>query len=56
MAEIAKVEYTDSRDKRPAQIVFGAGAFSRGLFYLPIALILLLLPREYLQEMLTSRG
>ena len=24
--EIAKTEHTDSRDKRPAQIVFGAGA------------------------------
>jgi len=48
--EIAKVEHTDSRDKRPAQIVFGAGvAFFRGLGFLPIALFLLLLPVKYLQ-------
>ena len=33
--EIAKIEHTDSRDKRPAQIVFGAGvAFFRGLAFL----------------------
>jgi LssY C-terminus len=57
VAEIAKVEYTDSRDKRPAQIVFGAGvAFSRGLFYLPIALILLLLPAQYLQGNVDIQG
>jgi LssY C-terminus len=50
VAEIANVEYTDSRDKRPAQIVFGAGvAFFHGLFFLAIALILLLLPTQYLQ-------
>ena len=57
VAEIAKVEYTDSRDKRPAQIVFGAGvAFTRGLFYLPIALILLLLPAQYLQGNVDIQG
>ena len=57
VAEIAKVEYTDSRDKRPAQIVFGAGvAFSRGLFYLPIALILLVLPAQYLQGNVDIQG
>ena len=51
VAEIAKVEHTDSRDKRPAQIVFGAGvAFFRGLAFLPIALLLLLLPVQYLQQ------
>jgi len=48
--EIAKVEHTDSRDKRPAQIVFGAGvAFFRGLIFLPLALLLLLLPAKYVQ-------
>jgi len=46
--EIAKVEYTDSRDKRPAQIVFGAGVgFFRGLFFWAVALVLLLLPAKY---------
>jgi hypothetical protein len=51
VAEIAKVEHTDSRDKRPAQIVFGAGvAFLRGLAFLPVALILLLIPVRYLQQ------
>jgi LssY C-terminus len=46
--EIAKVEHTDSRDKRPAQIVFGAGVgFFRGLAFLPIALLLLFLPSKY---------
>jgi LssY C-terminus len=50
VAEIAKVEHTDSRDKRPAQTVFGAGvAFLRGLAFLPLALLLLLLPVQYLQ-------
>ena len=40
--ETAEVEHTDSRDKRPAQIVFGAGVgFFRGLGYLLIALLLL---------------
>ena len=49
---VAEVEHTDSRDKRPAQIVFGAGvAFLRGLAFLPIALLLLLLPVQYLQEL-----
>jgi LssY C-terminus len=48
--EIAAVEHTDSRDKRPAQIVFGAGvAFFRGLAFLPIALFLLVIPVQYLQ-------
>ena len=57
VAEIAKVEYTDSRDKRPSQIVFGAGvAFFRGLFYLPIALILLLVPAQYLQGNVDIQG
>jgi len=57
VAEIAKVEYTDSRDKRPSQIVFGAGvAFFRGLFYLPIALILFLLPAQYLQGNVDIQG
>jgi LssY C-terminus len=46
--EVAKVEHTDSRDKRPAQIVFGAGVgFFRGLGYLMLALVLLLLPVQY---------
>jgi hypothetical protein len=50
VSEIAKAEHTDSRDKRPAQIVFGAGvAFFRGLAFLPIALLLLLLPPQYAQ-------
>ncbi|HEX3199429.1 MAG TPA: LssY C-terminal domain-containing protein, partial [Propionibacteriaceae bacterium] len=57
VAEIAKIEYTDSRDKRPAQIVFGAGvALFRGLFFLPIALILLLLPAQYLQGNVDLQG
>ena len=52
VANIARVEHTDSRDKRPAQTVFGAGvAFFRGLAFLPIALLLLLLPAQYLQSM-----
>jgi LssY C-terminus len=46
--EVAKVEHTDSRDKRPAQIVFGAGVgFFRGLGYLLIAFVLLLLPIQH---------
>jgi hypothetical protein len=46
--ETAVGEHTDSRDKRPAQIVFGAGvAFLRGLAFLPIALLLFLLPAQY---------
>jgi hypothetical protein len=50
--ETAAVEHTDSRDKRPAQIVFGAGvAFFRGLAFLPIAVLLLLLPTtQYVQD------
>jgi hypothetical protein len=49
--EIAKIEHTDSRDKRPAQIVFGAGvAFFRGLAFLPIALLLLLIPARYFEQ------
>jgi hypothetical protein len=49
--EIAKIEHTDSRDKRPAQIVFGAGvAFFRGLAFLPIALLLLLIPVRYVEQ------
>ena len=49
--QIAEVAHTDSRDKRPAQITFGAGvAFIRGLAFLPIALILLLIPIQYLQQ------
>jgi hypothetical protein len=49
--DIAKIEHTDSRDKRPAQIVFGAGvAFFRGLAFLPIALLLLLIPAKYFQS------
>jgi hypothetical protein len=52
VANIARVEHTDSRDKRPAQTVFGAGvAFFRGLAFLPIALLLLLLPAQYIQGM-----
>jgi hypothetical protein len=48
--ETAAVEHTDSRDKRPAQIVFGAGvAFLRGLGFVSIAMLLLLLPAQYAQ-------
>ncbi len=55
--EVAKVEYTDSRDKRPAQIVFGAGVgFFRGLGYLLIALVLLLLPVQYVPEVDVEGG
>jgi hypothetical protein len=47
--EVARVQHTDSRDKRPAQIVFGAGVgFFRGLGYLLIALVLLLLPVQHI--------
>jgi hypothetical protein len=51
--ETAEVEHTDSRDKRPAQIVFGAGvAFFRGLAFLPIAVLLWLLPTtQYVEGM-----
>ncbi len=46
--ETAVGEHTDSRDKRPAQIVFGSGvAFLRGLVYLPIAVLLFVLPAQY---------
>jgi LssY C-terminus len=46
--DAAMVEFTDSRDKRPAQIVFGAGVgFFRGLLFLAVALVLLLLPAKY---------
>jgi hypothetical protein len=49
--EIAKIEHTDSRDKRPAQTVFGAGvAFFRGLAFLPVALLLLLIPAKYAES------
>jgi LssY C-terminus len=49
--EIAKIEHTDSRDKRPAQIVFGAGVgFFRGLAFLAIALLLLLIPARYIEQ------
>jgi LssY C-terminus len=55
--ELAKVEHTDSRDKRPAQIVFGAGVgFFRGLGYLLIALVLLLLPVQYVPEVNVEGG
>ena len=60
--DAAAVAHTDSRDKRPAQIAFGAGvAFLRGLFYVPIALLLLLLPAQFVAqgvdlEGLTVRG
>ena len=49
--EIAKIEHTDSRDKRPAQIVFGAGvAFFRGLAFLAVALLLVLIPVRYIEQ------
>jgi cytochrome c oxidase subunit IV len=52
VSEIAKVEHTDSRDKRPVQTVFGAGvAFARGLLFLPIALLFLLIPAQYVQNL-----
>ncbi|HKX14482.1 MAG TPA: LssY C-terminal domain-containing protein [Propionibacteriaceae bacterium] len=55
--DVAKVEHTDSRDKRPAQIVFGAGVgFFRGLGYLLIALLLLLLPVQYVPEVDVEGG
>jgi LssY C-terminus len=57
VADIAKVEHTDSRDKRPAQISFGAAvAFFRGLIFLPIALLLLLLPAQYVQMLNVEGG
>jgi cytochrome c oxidase subunit IV len=52
VSEIAKVEHTDSRDKRPVQTVFGAGvAFARGLLFLPVALLFLLIPAQYVQNL-----
>ena len=49
--EVAKIEHTDSRDKRPAQIVFGAGvAFFRGLAFLAVALLLLLIPVRLFEQ------
>jgi LssY C-terminus len=55
--ETAAVEHTDSRDKRPAQIVFGAGVgFFRGLGYLLIALLLLLFPVNYVPEVNVEGG
>ena len=54
--EIATIEHTDSRDKRPVQTVFGAGVgFFRGLVFLPIALVLFFLPMKYAQS-LDCRG
>ena len=50
--EIAEVEHTDSRDKRPVQTVFGAGvAFFRGLAFLPVALFLFFISTQYLQSL-----
>jgi hypothetical protein len=55
--ETAEVVHTDSRDKRPAQIAFGAGvAFFRGLVFLPIALLLLLLPAQYAAQGMNVDG
>jgi len=55
--EISKIEHTDSRDKRPAQIVFGAGGgFFRGLVFLPIALVLFFLPMKYAQSLDVEGG
>ena len=55
--EIAKVQHTDSRDKRPAQIVFGAGvAFFRGLAFVPLALLFLLLPGQYAESVNIEGG
>jgi hypothetical protein len=55
--EISKIEHTDSRDKRPAQIVFGAGVgFFRGLVFLPIALVLFFLPMKYAQSLDVEGG
>ena len=50
--EIAEIQYTDSRDKRPIQTVFGAGvAFFRGLAFLPIALFLFFISTQDLQSL-----
>jgi hypothetical protein len=55
--ELATVEHTDSRDKRPAQIVFGAGVgFFRGLGFLAIALFLFFLPVQYTQQLNIEGG
>lgn len=55
--KIAKVEHTDSRDKRPAQIVFGAGVgFFRGLGFFGIALFLFFLPIQYAQQLNIEGG
>jgi len=55
--ELATVEHTDSRDKRPAQIVFGAGVgFFRGLGFLGIALFLFFLPIQYAQQLNIEGG
>jgi hypothetical protein len=55
--DAAAVAHTDSRDKRPAQIAFGAGvAFLRGLFYVPFALLLLLLPPELFDQGVDLEG
>jgi LssY C-terminus len=57
VSELAKVEHTDSRDKRPVQTVFGAGvAFFRGLSILPIALLFLLIPSQYIQDLNIEGG
>ena len=50
--EIAEIQYTDSRDKRPIQTVFGAGvAFFRGLAFLPVALFLFFISTQDLQSL-----
>src|SRR5215218_5017861 len=55
--QTAQVQHTDSRDKRPAQIVFGAGVgFFRGLGFLLIALLLLLIPVQYVPEVDVEGG
>jgi LssY C-terminus len=57
VSETAEVVPTDSRDKRPAQIAFGAAvAFFRGLFFVLIALLLLLLPAQYVQVLNVEGG
>jgi hypothetical protein len=50
--EIAEIQNTDSRDKRPIQTVFGAGvAFFRGLAFLPVALFLFFISTQDLQSL-----
>ncbi len=50
--EIAAIQHTDSRDKRPIQTVFGAGvAFFRGLAFLPVALLLFFISIQDLQSL-----